>query len=412
MVPICGHGPPAGIGRRNEPRPASRTFGRFAASASLRSLSVMNVPDQAALRRGRAANLALAAVFAVVLALEVRGLAATGRPWMLDCAAGVLACAAALLRSRGRVLAATAGIIVCGAAELAAAVWHLPGEPSAAATLGLLLLIASAVRNLPLRPAAAVAAGGAAVEAGLRISHPDLGSVSLQLWGAAVIAGLGLRFLTARRQAEIETVRRDERLDLARELHDTAAHHITGIVVQAQAARIAARKQPGTLDGTLADIESVGTDALAAMRRVIGLLRKGDGITSGPESLTALVDRFADRNFDVRLVLPDGPPDPAWPPAVSTTVYRVVSEALANITKHAPGTAHVTVMLAHDKRDITVEIADDAPPAHVFPHAGGYGIIGIRERVESLDGTLTAGPEPGGGWTVRAALPVPAKGWT
>jgi signal transduction histidine kinase len=192
------------------------------------------------------------------------------------------------------------------------------------------------------------------------------------------------------------------------ELHDAAAHHITGIVVQAQAARITARKHPETLDDALAGIESAGADALTSMRRVIGLLRDGDdagGLTPGPEQLTDLVERFAGRGPAVRLRLPDSP---AWPPEVTTTVYRVVQEALTNITRHAPGACEVTVAVAADRQVITVEVTDDAPPgAPRFHNTGGYGLVGMRERVEALGGTLNAGPGSRTGWSVLATLPAP-----
>jgi signal transduction histidine kinase len=150
------------------------------------------------------------------------------------------------------------------------------------------------------------------------------------------------------------------------------------------------------------------------MRQVIGLLRDADdtgGLTPGPEQLTDLVDRFAGRGLAVQLRLPDGPADPTWPPEVTTTVYRVVSEALTNISRHAPGAREVAVTLAHDRQAITVEITDDAPPAGPprFPHAGGYGLVGMRERVEALGGTLSAGPGPGAGWSVLATLPAPGR---
>jgi signal transduction histidine kinase len=279
---------------------------------------------------------------------------------------------------------------------------------------------------LPVRQAVAIWAAGVAVVVGLGItispgSAAALGRVDVGVWGTALGAGLFLRFRDWRRRtaiceraAAIETVRRDERLELARELHDATAHHITGIVIQAQAARIAARKHADTLDSALAGIESVGTDALTSMRQVIGLLRdaeEGGGFTPGPERLTDLVDRFARRGLAVRFSMPDGPADPAWPPEVTTTVHRVVSEALTNITRHAPGAREVTVTLTHDDQAIAVEITDDAPPAGSprFAHTSGYGLVGMRERLETLGGTLSAGPGPVTGWSVRATLPAPGR---
>jgi signal transduction histidine kinase len=117
----------------------------------------------------------------------------------------------------------------------------------------------------------------------------------------------------------------------------------------------------------------------------------------------------------VDLSLPDG--GPAWPPEVTTTVYRVVQEALTNITRHAPHAGAVTVSVSNVPAGVTVEVSDDAPHAPALQPmlhptrqvGGGYGLIGMRERVETLGGTLEAGPRPGRGWTVRATLPVAAE---
>jgi signal transduction histidine kinase len=384
----------------------------------------MNLLERLAQRPAAVANAVLGVVLAGVLAREAYDIAAYHRSWLLDVCVAVAVGAAALGRERGPARAAAAGLAVAAAAELATWLGHQPGQPGGAAALALLVLVGSAVRVLPVRPASAIAAAALAVG----VLSYNLPSLSFQAathvlatgWGIAVAGGLWLRFLDSRQQAALDAVRRGERLDLARELHDAAAHHITGIVIQAQAARIAARRDAGTLDRALAGIESAGTDALAAMRQVIGLLRDtgdaaggGDaaGLSPGPEQLADLVDRFAGRGPAVRLRLPAAVAGPAWPPEVSTTVYRVVQESLTNVARHAGGAREVTVTLAHDQRAITVEVTDDAPAAGSprFPHAGGYGLVGMRERVEALGGTLSAGPRPAAGWSVLAALPAPGR---
>ncbi|GAA4228916.1 signal transduction histidine kinase [Streptosporangium album] len=207
-------------------------------------------------------------------------------------------------------------------------------------------------------------------------------------------------------------MRRDERLKLARELHDVVAHHITSIVLQAQAAQLVARKHPEKVEGSLAGIEATGSDALAATRRVVGLLRDADDAVPampGPEQLSELVKRFHGHGPAVRLRLPaDGS---VWPPEVTSTVYRVVQESLTNISRHAPHARSVTVSVAQDRESVTVEVVDDAPPvpARYHHHRGGYGLVGMRERLEALGGTLCAGPRRGAGWPVLATLPVPAR---
>jgi signal transduction histidine kinase len=381
----------------------------------------MNMLDRLAERPGTAANAGLALVFAAMLALDVRIIVGYHGDWVFDLAVGTLVCAAALLRGRSRTWTAATGLAVSGAAELAAWRWDLPGQPGGAACLALLVLIGSAARVLPVRSAAAVAAGGAVVVAGtmeryLTFIHDGTpsGFAATWLmgmgWVAALGTGLWLRFLDAHRGSAIEAIRRGERLELARELHDAAAHHITGIVVQAQAARITARRHPETLDDALAGIEAAGADALTSLRRVIGLLRDTDdagGLTPGPERLADLVERFAGHGPAVQLRLPDSP---AWPPEVTSTVYRVVQEALTNITRHAPGAGEVIVAVDHIGPRVTVEVTDDAPPgAPRFHHTDGYGLVGMRERVEALGGTLDAGPGPHTGWSVLATLPATGR---
>jgi signal transduction histidine kinase len=381
-------------------------------------LTDVNMLDRLAAWRAAVANACLGAVFAIVLAAEAYNLADTHRTWWLDCVVSLIVCMAALLRERSLITAAVAGLAVSLAAALAAALLRLPGQPSIAATLALLVLLASVVRASPVLPAAAIAAGGVALVGTNMGLHPDLGFGLGLWWGVAMAAGLLLRLLDSRRQASLDAVRRAERLELARELHDVAAHHMTGVVLQAQAARIAARKHPDMLDGALADIESAGVGALESMRRVIGLLRdrndattltpgSGSGSGPGPGQLAELLQRFERGGPAVRLCLPDSSAGPPWPPEVATTVHRIVAEALANVRRHAPLAEEVSVTVAHDQRGVTVEITDDAPAGGTrrFPGTGGYGLTGMRERVEALGGTLSAGPCPGRGWSVRATVP-------
>lgn len=209
----------------------------------------------------------------------------------------------------------------------------------------------------------------------------------------------------------MDAARRDERLELARELHDVVAHHVAGIVVQAQAARLVASKRPETVQDALAGIESAGADALIAMRRVVGLLRDADdapGPTPGTERLSDLVDRFAGHVPAVELHLPSENREP-WPPEVSVTVYRIVQEALTNVVLHASGAGTVIVNVGDDTSGVTVEVTDDGPPGLFWStRADGFGLIGMRERVEALGGTLAAGPRPDGGWVVLAEIPLRA----
>jgi signal transduction histidine kinase len=354
-----------------------------------------------------------AVAYAATAAVTVFAIADSwgGRYWLLDAVAATAAGAIALLRRRHLAAAAVAGLAVAGTAIVVARLAGQPREPGPAVVLALAVLTASAVRHLPLPSAAGTAAGGLAVAAASQLAgHPPAAGLSPVAvlsalgWLAALAAGLLLRLLDTARRTTEERVRRDERLALARELHDVAAHHITGIVVQAQAARIVARKRPGDIDGSLAGIEDAGSGALQAIRRVVGLLRDDEDAASaaaGPEALHDLVRRFD--GPPVRLRLPE--PARAWPPEVTGTVYRIVRESLTNVARHAPGAASVTVTVDEQASCVRVEVADDGPPAP--RRRGGYGLIGMRERVETLGGTLSAGPRADTGWVVLASVPVP-----
>jgi signal transduction histidine kinase len=222
-------------------------------------------------------------------------------------------CLIASARRRDPGWAAVAGLAVAAVAILVSGLAGLPSEPGPAMALGLSVLVGSAIRSLPALPACAVAAGGLAVAAGSLPTAHTSSVVALNGagWLAAVAVGGGLRLLAARRRAEAERVRHDERLQLARELHDVVAHHVTGIVLQAQAARLLARKRPEQVDDSLADIEDASTGALAAMRRVVGLLR--DTAPAACESLYDLVERFDGPAVSLRL--PDD--EESWPPEVA-----------------------------------------------------------------------------------------------
>jgi signal transduction histidine kinase len=332
-------------------------------------------------------NVGLGLLLAGVLAADTAVVAARpgGGSWPFELVIGSIVGALTLFRGRSPVLAVTAGLTVGLAADVAADVARLPSQPGVAATLGLLVLGAAAVRVVAARRAALVAVAGAAVlvagRVGVRHEYIlPLAFLGLLAWGGALGVGVWLRFVDARHQLAVDAARRDERLELARELHDVVAHHVAGIVVQAQAARLVAARRPETLEPTLAGIESAGTDAL------------------GPP---------------VGLRLPDEG-QASWPPEVASTVYRVVQEALTNVVLHAPEAAEVTVIVENGPSGVTVEVIDDgrAGPAAPswFARGGGYGLVGMRERVEALGGRLHAGSGPAGGWVVRAEVPVPAGG--
>ncbi|MFF7159886.1 sensor histidine kinase [Streptomyces sp. NPDC008086] len=329
--------------------------------------------------------------------------------------------------------------ILYSAAALAVGARNLfgPGE-----ILILLCLLFVAVRHCP--PRSAWVCGALDVGALLLLPVRYLGTlddealtfivVGLVLVG--VFAGLAayLRSLDYRRTVAVSETRRAERLAIAADLHDFVAHHVTGILVQTQVARMMAQaqaqaqaqatastespspSQSGELDPVLAGIERAATEALASMRRTVGVLRDtGDGAETADQrpvgdlaGIAELVDGFASPVQQVTLsrdaaVLDDLPHE------VQAAAFRVVQEALTNVRRHAADATHVEVRLRHDAGRLEVSVADDGRGGTQLPaaaHGGGFGLVGLKERVTALGGELHTGPRAGAGWEVRAVLPA------
>ncbi len=356
------------------------------------------------------------------LAVEVAVVVSRRPAWPVGAALALITaavCGAALLRRRFPARAATAAIVLCGAAELIDWQTDRQGQPAPIACLALLVVVASAVRLLPAPAGAvAVAAGSGVVAVGtveryatyLAQGIPNARTAVLVMvvgWAVAVTVGLWRRFGDARRRAMVDGVRRSERLALARDLHDIAAHHLTGLIIQTQVAQLDTGADPPAIRAALADIETAGTRALDSLRQVVRLLRDDEpAVAPAPDSLAKLVDRFSSTGTRARLDLPDGPMPADWPLEATIAIYRIVQEALTNVAQHARDARTVTVTLAHDERTVRLRIADDG---QLGPSAGrdGHGLVGMRERAAALGGELSAGPGTPTGWTVEATIPAP-----
>jgi signal transduction histidine kinase len=199
-----------------------------------------------------------------------------------------------------------------------------------------------------------------------------------------------------------------ERARIARELHDIVAHHLSVVVLQAAGARAAGSPAAGTLE----KIEHSGRQALTEMRRLLGVLREPHeetGLTPQPGigDLVALADSVCASGLPVHLVIDAD--HTGLPAAVSVSAYRIIQEALTNILKHA-GPAHAEVAISSANDAVTIEVTDDGTgtPAGTA-HPGGQGLAGMRERAAIFGGELAAGPRPGGGFAVRARLPLTSE---
>ncbi|MER6268869.1 histidine kinase [Streptomyces sp900105755] len=230
----------------------------------------------------------------------------------------------------------------------------------------------------------------------------------------AVLIGCSLRALEARRRRAVQEVRYAERLALARDLHDLIAHHMTGIIVQANAARTVHAISPEKVDPALEAISRSGTETLESMRRLVRVLREDDHQALRPADLLSglgdLVAGFSRRRPDApaaRLEAGAAARTSRFSPEVETSVYRVVQEALTNVHRHAPG-ERVVVRLDADPDWLHVTVANSLPHRRTGSPAGGQsglGLIGLRERVEALDGEFWAGAVDPARWEVRASVP-------
>lgn len=218
------------------------------------------------------------------------------------------------------------------------------------------------------------------------------------------------RALRAERTHEEEARRRvdAERLRIAREVHDTVAHAIAIINVQAGVTAHVLDKRPERARETLVTIEQTSAQALREMRAILGVLRGHDDDRGPGPSLAALDEVVAvarRAGLDVTLRAPGTVED--LPSAVDRAAYRIVQEAVTNIIRHA-GPARVTVAVEHRPDELEIEVIDDGGAAGMLsdgPVAPGRGIVGMRERCELLGGSLTAGPA-GDGFRVHARLPL------
>jgi signal transduction histidine kinase len=199
----------------------------------------------------------------------------------------------------------------------------------------------------------------------------------------------------------------DERSRLARELHDIVSHNLSVVVAQAGGARA---QGAGASDPALEKIEQSSRDALVEMRRLLGVLRASDdGISLSPQPGLAQVSSLAEtvRAAGLPVQLEFECDQEEIPPGLQLSVYRIVQEALTNALKHA-NAGQARVRISQTTESLTVEVADDGVGAAATAHANsqGYGLIGMRERVDHFGGTLHTGPQPNGGFAVTATLPL------
>ncbi|GAA1386947.1 histidine kinase [Pseudonocardia kongjuensis] len=342
--------------------------------------------------------------------------------WISGVLAGAAVAGVVLARYRYPVVG-TAVAAFTASALLSVLAW-----PSGAPLVSLAELFALAVVTVAvIRRTAGGAAVGFAVASFvvivgmplLRFDDPDRATAMALAglgWASTVAVAAVLRELGVRREARLAATRNDERMELARELHDVVAHHVTGIVVAAQAAVAVARTRPEQAGPALESIERAGAEALAGMRRMVGVLRGGEeaarAVAHGPDDVAELVGRFDPAGERTVLEIDPGLDPARLAPGVGATAYRVVQEALTNVHRHAPDATSVQVRLElrDDRLAVGVRNEGGSPERRPRPHErGGFGLAGMAERVGALGGTLRVGPDGPGVWEVLAELPAVAR---
>ncbi|AQZ71231.1 two-component sensor histidine kinase [[Actinomadura] parvosata subsp. kistnae] len=353
---------------------------------------------------------------AAVLAGCLLALRGPGRPNVLDVVLPAIACAALLARQRYPV----AALIVMTVSV--AAYYPYAGLDGPVIVMLFIAFYTAADRG---HLTAAIATGAAALlamgigETGATRHVDDSMFMMITGWVVASIAFGGVTrnrraYLSEARQhaldalltKEEEARRRasEERLRIARELHDVLGHNISMINVQASAALHGIRKRPEEAEAALRTIKETSKETLRELRTTLGVLRQVDeDAPVAPADSLARVDALvAASGLKVRTDL-SGPLD-ALPTEVDLAAARIVREALTNVSRHS-GTDQATLTITHKSGNIIVTVEDDGPGA-TYDGGSGFGIQGMRERATALGGTLEAGPRPEGGFRVTARLPL------
>jgi len=231
-----------------------------------------------------------------------------------------------------------------------------------------------------------------------------VGSFALVQWNARVREAERRAEEAERTRDEVARRRAvEERLRIARDLHDSLTHSISVIKVQAGVAAHLARKNGDEPSAALLAIEEASGDAVRELRSTLDVLRREEETDgSGLDRLPALLERA--RSLGVPTTCSVIGEQRPLPPAVDQAAYRVVQEALTNVTRHA-GSASASVRLAYGRQSLTISVEDDGAGSHQ-PPVPGYGLIGMRERVTALGGRLQAEPGAARGFTVLAELPL------
>jgi signal transduction histidine kinase len=356
-------------------------------------------------------------VTVLTLAAVLEGVLASGLQWRAVATVLALALVPTMLWRRTRPLLMVAiAFSACGLSPLVTG-----GELAELQTTGFLTILSYALfrwgsgREVVLGSGIMLVrlAGSVALQ---QISF-GMAAVGVLVLSVAAACGVALRYRSRARQRELEKVALLERERLARDLHDTVAHHVSAIAIRAQAGLATMAVNPDAAADALRVIEAEATRTLAEMRTIVKALRRADHAedVDGPV-VPAAPDltpgqRIADlgalaggaRSGPVVDVEIDGNTTDL-PPSVDSAIYRLAQESVTNARRHARHATRIQVRVAADDTSVRLRVTDDGEVGPVNG-SSGYGLIGMAERADLLGGTCEAGPNPDRGWTVTAVLP-------
>jgi signal transduction histidine kinase len=223
---------------------------------------------------------------------------------------------------------------------------------------------------------------------------------------SSVALGAAFRERARARSREIEQIRLLERERLARDLHDTVAHHVSAIAIRAQAGLATSSARPGAVEDALRLIEAEASSTLVEMRSMVRMLRRDDPAELSPSPRIADLSDLAGRNgdgpdVDVEIL---GDVD-AVSPSVAAALFRIAQESITNARRHARHATRIDVRVVADDGRIHLRVSDNGDGGAARPPDSGFGLRGMSERAHLLGGTFDAGPDPDRGWTVAAVLP-------
>jgi signal transduction histidine kinase len=261
------------------------------------------------------------------------------------------------------------------------------------AIIGLLIMAGPHVLNLMTKPTEA--------------TDTVLGFAFLLLPAAL---GASVRYQARAKSRQIEDAKHLEREQLARELHDTVAHHVSAIAIQAQAALTVAGTDPDAAGRALRTIETEARLTLAEMRSIVGVLRAGEA-ELGPQKQFADLRRLAASHQPPVVLEMSGALEEVRP-SIQAAIFRITQEAITNARRHALRATAISVRVEGDGPDVTLTVSDDGDASSFDPESSwGYGLVGMSERAFLHHGSFEAGPNRGRGWTVKAVLPKQGRSW-